>query len=44
MIFILNEFKFDIDINNDKLMKTIWNIRKKNLIIDGSAFQHKAQV
>jgi hypothetical protein len=29
MIFILIQIKFDIDINNDKLMKTIWNIRRK---------------
>jgi len=28
-IFIINQVKFDIDINNDELLKTIENIRQK---------------
>jgi hypothetical protein len=29
MIFILIQNKFDIDKNNDKLFKTIWEYKKK---------------
>ncbi len=42
-----NQIKFKIDINNDELLKTIdGNIKKekKQLIVIGSAKQHKAQV
>jgi hypothetical protein len=34
MTFILIQIKFDIDINNDELLK---NIRKKTLIVIGCA-------
>jgi hypothetical protein len=38
MIFILIQTKFDIDINNDELLKTIWKRKKKKkLNIIGSA-------
>jgi len=42
MKFILIQIKFDIEINNDELLENIWkhykkNLRKKKLIIDGSA-------
>jgi hypothetical protein len=37
MSFILIQIKFDIDINNDELLKTIWKHKKKNLILSGSA-------
>jgi len=30
MIFILIQNKFDIDINDDELLKTIWKQKKKN--------------
>jgi len=33
MIFILIHIKFDIDINNDELLKKNENIRKKKLIM-----------
>jgi len=29
MIIILIQIKFDIDINNDELLKTIWEYKKK---------------
>jgi hypothetical protein len=29
MIFILLQIKFDIEINNDELLKTIWKHKKK---------------
>jgi hypothetical protein len=29
MIFILIQIKFDIDMNNDELLKTIWEHKKK---------------
>jgi hypothetical protein len=29
MIFILIQIKFDIDINSDELLKTIWKHKKK---------------
>jgi hypothetical protein len=34
MIVILIQIKFDIDINNDELLKTVWkHMEKKKLII-----------
>jgi hypothetical protein len=36
--FILNQIKFDIDMTNDELLKTIWiPKKKKKLIVIGSA-------
>jgi hypothetical protein len=29
MIFILIQSKFDIDINKDELLETIWELKKK---------------
>jgi hypothetical protein len=29
MIFILIQIKFDIDINNDELLQTMWEHKKK---------------
>ncbi len=34
MIFILSQIKFDIDINNDELLKTIWEHKKRKNRID----------
>jgi hypothetical protein len=34
MIFILSQIRFDIDINNDELLKTIWEHKKRKNIID----------
>jgi hypothetical protein len=31
MIFILIQIKFDIDINNDDLLKIIWEHKKKEM-------------
>jgi hypothetical protein len=45
IIFILIQNKFDININNDKLLETIWeHLEKKKLIIAGSAQYRGAQV
>jgi len=47
MTFILIEIKFDIDINNNELLKTIWKHKgkkKKKKIITGSMQQHGAQI
>jgi hypothetical protein len=33
MIFILIQIKFDIDKNNDELLKTIWKHMKKKMIV-----------
>ncbi len=43
MHFILLHIKFDIDINNDELMKPHENIKKK-LIIIGNVQQHGSQI
>jgi hypothetical protein len=32
MIFILIEIKFDIDINNDELLITIWEINRRKIV------------
>jgi hypothetical protein len=37
MTFILIQIKFDIDINNDELLKRIWKHRGKKSIVIGSA-------
>jgi hypothetical protein len=54
MIFILIQTKFDIDINNDELLKTIWKHKKKKKIwlsllgwnpsIIDIPFEHKIRV
>jgi hypothetical protein len=37
MIFILIQIKFNIDINNDELLKTMWNFHLScKLIVIGS--------
>jgi hypothetical protein len=47
--YILMKVKFDIDINNNELFKTIWKHKeflfwKNSLIVIGSAHPHKAQI
>jgi len=38
MSFILIQIKFDIDINNDELLKTVWKHKgEKKMIFCGSA-------
>ncbi len=46
MIFNPNYIKFKIDINNDELLKTIWEHKQKEkkLIIIGNAKEYEAQV
>jgi hypothetical protein len=44
MKFILIKIKFEIDINNDELLKTTWKHYKKKLIVIGSMQQHGAQI
>jgi hypothetical protein len=34
MMFILVQIKFEIDINNDELLKTIWEYNKRKNRID----------
>jgi hypothetical protein len=34
MIFILIQIEFDIDINNDELLNTIWEHKKGKKIVD----------
>jgi hypothetical protein len=36
IMFILIQIKFDIDINNDELLETIWKHKKKKLIVTSS--------
>jgi hypothetical protein len=46
MIFILIQSKFDIDINKDELLETIWEHKKKKkkkFIVFANAQQHGAQ-
>jgi hypothetical protein len=37
MIFILIQIKFNIDINNDELLETIWKHLKKKVIVNDIA-------
>jgi hypothetical protein len=43
---ILIQIKFDIDINNDELLKTTWKQKKKNenLMVTGNAQQRSTQI
>jgi hypothetical protein len=34
MVFTLIQIKYDIDINNDELLETIWERNKRKKIID----------
>jgi hypothetical protein len=43
MIFILVQIEFDIEIDNDDLLKNIWE-HKKLIDIGGGAQQHGARV
>jgi hypothetical protein len=36
MLFISIQIKFDIDINNDELLKTTWKYKEKKLIVIGN--------
>jgi hypothetical protein len=38
-IFILIQIKFDIHINNEELLETMWKHKKKKLIFTSSAYQ-----
>jgi hypothetical protein len=42
MIVILIQIKFDIDINNDELLKTIWEYKKKEKKIKSSLVVHNS--
>jgi hypothetical protein len=46
MVYILIKIKFDIDINNDQLLKTIWKHKTKikQLIVTSSAQQRRPQI
>jgi hypothetical protein len=47
MIFLLIQIKFDIDVNNDELLETIWKHEKKrkySMIFTNSVQKHEAQV
>jgi hypothetical protein len=34
MVFTLIQIKYDIDINNDELLETMWEHKKRKKIID----------
>jgi hypothetical protein len=46
MIFLLIQIKFDIDVNNDELLETIWEHEKKEkkLIFTCSVQEHGPKV
>jgi hypothetical protein len=40
----INLIEIEIDLNNDELLETIWNHKKKKLIVISNAQQHGAQI